>query len=601
MTGAHTNWTPDPAVGHLLHTLRRFRRLSDADEEEEFLESILQCRELNALVKAHNVILFCNQEQCPVVSNGCQIAGDVMEDIRPYALMIEECRELYGLLTTPHVKNLLLSHDTIAQRDYLPKLCNVPYEVDEDEDTIKMVQLIKSNDPLGDQKSTEPIVGATIKAEEATGRILIARVMHGGAADRSGLISVGDEIIEVNGINVEGKSPNDVLRILQMAQNTITFKLIPNENRQMCRESRIRLRALFDYDPSDDKYIPCKEAGLPFVKGEIIHIVSQDDPYWWQARKEQDRNMRAGLIPSRALQERRIVQERNEISKEDQGVPASLICGGLFSNSSSNNYNTMPDPSSYTLCTGNELSMNGKIKKVIYDLTENEEFDKDEIATYEEVARLFPRPGSYRPIVLIGPPGVGRNELKRRIIALDPDRHKATVPHTSRPKKPGEVHGTDYYFTTRDQMQVDINLGKFIEHGEYRGNLYGTSTDGIRDLIHAGIQPIICPHYQALKMLRTAELKPFIIYIEAPPFERLKETRHQAYARSTFDETSSRAFTDEEFVTMIRLGQKVESHYGHWIDLTIVNEDLNEAFEQLVKAIRRLDQDAHWVPVSWVQ
>ena len=32
----------------------------------------------------------------------------------------------------------------------------------------------------------------------------------------------------------------------------------------------------------------------------------------WQARKEQDRNMRAGLIPSRALQERRIVHERNE-------------------------------------------------------------------------------------------------------------------------------------------------------------------------------------------------------------------------------------------------------------------------------------------------
>ena len=56
--------------------------------------------------------------------------------------------------------------------------------------------------------------GATIKAEEGTGRILIARVMHGGAADRSGLISCGDEVIEVNGINVEGKTPNDVLKIL---------------------------------------------------------------------------------------------------------------------------------------------------------------------------------------------------------------------------------------------------------------------------------------------------------------------------------------------------------------------------------------------------
>lgn len=38
--------------------------------------------------------------------------------------------------------------------------------------------------------------------------------MHGGAADRSGLINVGDEVIEVNNINVEGKTPADVLTIL---------------------------------------------------------------------------------------------------------------------------------------------------------------------------------------------------------------------------------------------------------------------------------------------------------------------------------------------------------------------------------------------------
>ena len=44
-----------------------------------------------------------------------------------------------------------------------------------------------------------------------------------------------------------------------------------------------------------------------------------------------------------------------------------------------------------------------------------------------QVARLFPRSGRYRPLVLVGPPGVGRNELKRRIIALEPDRLRATV------------------------------------------------------------------------------------------------------------------------------------------------------------------------------
>ncbi len=47
-----------------------------------------------------------------------------------------------------------------------------------------------------------------------------------------------------------------------------------------------------------------------------------------------------------------------------------------------------------------------------------------------------------------------------------------------------------------NQMQMDIEAGKFIEHGEYRGNLYGTSVDGIRDFIQAGYQPIVSPHYQ---------------------------------------------------------------------------------------------------------
>lgn len=60
----------------------------------------------------------------------------------------------------------------------------------------------------------DDLQGATIKTDEETGKIIIARIMHGGAADRSGLIHVGDEVIEVNGINVEGKTPNDVLTIL---------------------------------------------------------------------------------------------------------------------------------------------------------------------------------------------------------------------------------------------------------------------------------------------------------------------------------------------------------------------------------------------------
>lgn len=64
----------------------------------------------------------------------------------------------------------------------------------------------------------------------------------------------------------------------------------------------------------------------------------------------------------------------------------------------------------------------------MYDAAENDDFDREEIPTYEEVAKLYPRPGLYRPVVLIGPPGVGRNELKRRLMATDAEKYKTPVP-----------------------------------------------------------------------------------------------------------------------------------------------------------------------------
>lgn len=46
------------------------------------------------------------------------------------------------------IKGLLCAHDAIAQKDYYPKLPEIPQEVDEDEETVKIVQLVKSNEPL---------------------------------------------------------------------------------------------------------------------------------------------------------------------------------------------------------------------------------------------------------------------------------------------------------------------------------------------------------------------------------------------------------------------------------------------------------------------
>lgn len=67
--------------------------------------------------------------------------------------------------------------------------------------------------------------------------------------------------------------------------------------------SQIYVRAQFEYDPSKDELIPCKEAGVRFRVGDIIQIISKDDHNWWQGKLENTKNGTAGLIPSPELQE----------------------------------------------------------------------------------------------------------------------------------------------------------------------------------------------------------------------------------------------------------------------------------------------------------
>ncbi|TTC29607.1 MAGUK p55 subfamily member 7 [Bagarius yarrelli] len=66
----------------------------------------------------------------------------------------------------------------------------------------------------GESRAVPTGQGATIKKDEKNGAITIARIMKGGAADRSGLIHLGDELKEVNGISVEGKNPEEIIKIL---------------------------------------------------------------------------------------------------------------------------------------------------------------------------------------------------------------------------------------------------------------------------------------------------------------------------------------------------------------------------------------------------
>lgn len=73
------------------------------------------------------------------------------------------------------------------------------------------------------EKSTCEPLGATVR-NEPDGRVIIGRIVKGGAAEKSGLLHEGDEILEVNGIEMKGRNVNQVCDLLAEMTGTMTQK-----------------------------------------------------------------------------------------------------------------------------------------------------------------------------------------------------------------------------------------------------------------------------------------------------------------------------------------------------------------------------------------
>ncbi|XP_009304860.2 MAGUK p55 subfamily member 7 isoform X4 [Danio rerio] len=544
----------------------------ESPDDRSFLHAMFGERSLHSLVKIHEK-LQC-YEDCaptPVLDSAGSLAADLTEELQARSAS-NEIRELVKLLSKPHVKSLLSVHDTVAKKSYDPELPPLPDDIDDEEDSVKIIRLVKNKEPLG----------ATIKKDEHTGAILVARILRGGAADRSGLIHVGDELKEVNGIPVDDKKPEEIIRILSQSQGAITFKVVPGiKDEAQSKEPKMFIKALFDYNPAEDKAIPCKEAGLGFKKGDILQVMSQDDATWWQAKLEGDGNLRAGLIPSKHFQERRLAVWR----------PTPVM---TLQRTSSKRFSGLRR--SFRLSRRDK-----KTNKSMYECKKSEQYDTADVPTYEEVTTYRRKHGDrHRLVVLVGPTGVGLNELKRKLLISDTQHFSVTIPHTSRSKRHQESEGVEYHFISKNLFEADIQNNKFIEHGEYKGNYYGTSFDSVRSVLSKNKVCLLDVQPHTLKHLRTAEFKPYVVFVKPPCIERLRETRRNAKVISGKDDkTSSKAFSEEDFLEMISASQMMENQYGHLFEKVIVNDDLTVAFSELNQALKKVETEAHWVPISW--
>ncbi|XP_055753062.1 MAGUK p55 subfamily member 3-like isoform X4 [Salvelinus fontinalis] len=549
----------------------------DANHKEDmvFLKDVFSEKSLGYLMKIHEKLRqYERQSPTPVLHSAASLAEDVAEELQSGPMSVEE-KELLQLLTSPHLKAVLSVHDTVAQKNFDPVLPPLPddFEDELEEESVKIVRLVKNKEPLG----------ATIRRDETTGSVIVARIMRGGAADRSGLVHVGDELREVNGISIIHKRPDEISQLLSQSQGSITLKIIPAvKEEDRLKESKVYMRALFDYIPADDKATPCQEAGLPFKRGDILQVVTQDDPTWWQAKRVGDSNLRAGLIPSKLFQERRL---------------AYRIKTG-----------TLPNPKSPKNPTYDQGCDNAGLRRS-FRLSRKDRSGSlgggatsdptdPDFATYEEVTRYQHRPNERpRLVVLIGSLGARINELKQKVIAENPHRYAVAVPHTTRPKKPHEKEGLEYHFVTKQAFDADALSNKFIEHGEYKENQYGTSIEAIRSVQAKNKMCLVDVQPEALKTLRTSEFRPYVIFVKP----RVPESRRRRSAATSPAGGDHGRVTDEDLQEMRQSAKQMDQQYGHLVDRVLIKEDSASACTELRGILERLERETFWVPLCWVR
>uniref|UniRef100_A0A7E4VYY2 MAGUK p55 subfamily member 7 n=1 Tax=Panagrellus redivivus TaxID=6233 RepID=A0A7E4VYY2_PANRE len=446
-------------------------------------------------------------------------------------------RQLLALLRTSYITSLLEAYDEVARTHWnvsLPEVSSSSDVENEDGPIVKVVQLVKSSEPLG----------ATIKYT-ADGSVFIARLIAGGAAEKSESIFPGDQILSINGVNVDKKEPKDIVALLNSSENsTVTFKILPTKLRPCLSAEKLYknkfLRAMVDYDPMQDGLHPCPTAGLSFSRGDFLEVLHCDDRHWMQARCIEQ----AGAGPSHV------------------GV----------------------------IPTDEQLSL-------YHDLSTDENDKNRFLPGYEPICQLTPKSDAMRTLVLIGPPGVGRNELKRRLLLHQPHKYVSTVPHTCRPPRPHEKDGIDYHFVSRPQMEEWLIQGRFIESGEYNGNLYGTLDDALLTAISRKQMPVINAHPVALRVLRTARFKPLIVFVQPPDIGTLKKTRGKLLGAKS---VHTKRFSDADLEAMVTTSKTIEANYGHLFDASIVNDNLETAFATLLSTLQWFETMPCWVPADWL-
>lgn len=523
------------------------------DEDINFLQGFIRDPNLQALLSVNDGVANSQGFDQPV-GPSCEVTQELSDLVGPKEKKSSEEAELMELMRKPFVKELLSVHDTVRARTYETP---IPAFDPNFHPSTHYSRHRKGGETrtVGLHKSANESLGITLRLMGE--KLVIARIMHGGLIHRQGLLKVGDVVKEVNGEVVSSMQPVELQAMLRDSSGSLVIKVEPC-HQEAAGLTEVYLRAHFDFNPRQDRLIPSQDAGLSFRRGDILMVLNQEDSFWWQAVHYGDRTV-AGLIPSQTLEERRRA------------------------------YNHL-DNRTLVSCLGKRKSKH----KVMYSSLHSGLFEGYDMVLYEPVMQV--KDFHYRTLILIGAPNIGRRSLKTRLLSEYSTRFGEVRAHTSRRPKSDEDQYS-FHFVTEAHMKEEIHNHKFIEFGKHQNHYYGIKVESVLDVINAGKMCILDVHPQALKLLRTRQFCPLVVFVKAESADGVRRLHQTARVDNPSGQST---LSEDDYERCAEESAKIEKLYGHYFDATIINENIDIAYEELMATIRVFSTGKHWVPANWV-
>jgi guanylate kinase len=171
-------------------------------------------------------------------------------------------------------------------------------------------------------------------------------------------------------------------------------------------------------------------------------------------------------------------------------------------------------------------------------------------------------------LVLSSPSGGGKTTIARRLLERRSDVGYS-ISATTRPIRPGEEHGRDYWFLTPEDFEARVQAGEFVEHAEYSGRRYGTLRSEVERLFRAGRHVVLDIEVEGARQVRRRYPDAVLVFVLPPNGSELVRRLRQRGTEAAATLRHRLAIAERELAAV-----------GEY-DYVVVNDELNRAVDDI--------------------